>query len=501
MRQRQIAKRKAAADPRAGFDLKAYRWWILAAILVIAAFLRLNQLGSAPAGLNHDVAMNGNNALENIETRRMALYYPENTGREGLFINVQTASVAVLGNTAFALRLPAAIFGLLTVWAVYCLGVEWFSLPIGLTAAFFAATSFWHLVFSRAGLRAVSAPCFLVWSLYLLCLGLRRGRAGVTGAAGLLYGLGFHTYIAYRVTPLLIAVVLWYEFRRSRDWKGMAVFVAGAVIAAAPLAAYFVSHPGSFGQRTVSLSVFQTAHPAQELFTNVWKTAAMFLFAGDPNFGHNYASRPELFWPVAIFFAIGVVVAAWRRSATNVFLLVWMGVGLLPAVLSHDTMPHALRSILVIPAVFLLAAIGAGVAASWLAGRTPGYVRVAGPAVLAVVLIAEPYRVYFDLWSVHPEVTKWSNVALAGIADQLNAMPVEQPKYVAVNILRAQLLNAVPVQAMTIMFLTRTYTPPDQKRLNIHYVSPMNFPTLPGRDFCQSVSRHIPPDAALVCVQ
>src|SRR5437899_7138532 len=118
------ARRAGPAIPQPLLSAASYRRWILIGILAAAAILRLQQLGSVPAGLNHDVAMNGNNALENLESHRLALYYPENTGREGLFINIQTASVAAFGNTAFALRFPAAVFGLLTVWAVYCLGAE-----------------------------------------------------------------------------------------------------------------------------------------------------------------------------------------------------------------------------------------------------------------------------------------------------------------------------------------------------------------------------------------
>ena len=60
-------------------------------------------------------------------------------------------NLAAFGNTAWALRVPATIVGILTVVGVYFLGVELFSESIGLLAAFLIATSLWHVHFSRMG--------------------------------------------------------------------------------------------------------------------------------------------------------------------------------------------------------------------------------------------------------------------------------------------------------------------------------------------------------------
>src|SRR5262245_27530320 len=192
----------AAKEPQS----RTWVWLLL--IVAVAAFLRFYQLDSIPPALSSDEAHNGNDILEALETGHFRVFYPQNAGREGLFINFQAVFVALLGNKAWVLRLPSAIIGVLTVLGLYYLAAELFTVPIGLAASFFLATSTWHLNFSRIGLRAISAPLFLVWSVYLLVLGLRRKSMPMLAAAGVVYGLGFHTYTAYRVTPLLIAVIL-----------------------------------------------------------------------------------------------------------------------------------------------------------------------------------------------------------------------------------------------------------------------------------------------------
>src|SRR3989344_1810889 len=244
--------------------------WVLLLIVIIAAFMRLVNLPTIPPGLYPDEAMNGNNALEALETREFKVFYPENNGREGLFINIQSVSLALFGNEPWALRLPSALFGILTVLGIYFLTRELFNTElsdnpninagnlrlsdnhklirseyIALLAAFLLATSFWHINFSRIGFRAIMAPFFLTWGIYFLLLSLRKITSSlkstpkksqitnhksqtnskfktktknlwdlVLGAwclpvlAGLVYGLGMHSYIAYRATPLLILFII-----------------------------------------------------------------------------------------------------------------------------------------------------------------------------------------------------------------------------------------------------------------------------------------------------
>ncbi|MCI0423102.1 MAG: glycosyltransferase family 39 protein, partial [Acidobacteria bacterium] len=145
---------------------------VFAVILLTAAFFRFNQLELYPPGLYPDEAMNGNNALHSIETGEYRVFYPENNGREGMFINIQSLSVRVFGNTPWALRAVSALFGTLTVAGLYLLTRRLFNWQIAAIAGFLMAISFWHVVFSRIGFRAIMAPLLLVWGLYFFWRGL-----------------------------------------------------------------------------------------------------------------------------------------------------------------------------------------------------------------------------------------------------------------------------------------------------------------------------------------
>jgi len=99
---------------------------LIGIVVALAAFFRLYDLKNVPPGLYPDEAMNGNNALETVVTGDYKIFYPENNGREGLFINIQAVFLKFLPREPWALRLPSALFGILTVLGIYLLTRELF---------------------------------------------------------------------------------------------------------------------------------------------------------------------------------------------------------------------------------------------------------------------------------------------------------------------------------------------------------------------------------------
>src|SRR5712671_489092 len=158
-RKKPRSRLRTAALPNEALSTRDSHIWLIL-ILAIAAILRLYALGSIPHGFTNDEAQDGLSARQAIH-EGLRVFYPENNGREGLYVNFATPLLLALGNTIFAIRLPSAIFGILTVWLTYLLGVQLFSRRVGLLGALFVATSTWHLFNSRLTNRANAAPLFL----------------------------------------------------------------------------------------------------------------------------------------------------------------------------------------------------------------------------------------------------------------------------------------------------------------------------------------------------
>jgi 4-amino-4-deoxy-L-arabinose transferase-like glycosyltransferase len=480
---------------------------LLLLIMGVAAFLRLYQITALPPGLFPDEAMNGNDGLESIETGHFRVFYPQNGGREGLFLNIQAGFVYLLGNKAWVLRLPSEIFGTLTVLALYFLARKLFSPAVGLLASFFLATSFWHIVFSRIGLRPAGSGFFLVWAAYLLVEGLSRASDGGAYrgrmiAAGAVYGLGFHTYIAYRATGALILLIFVYYFVEARKaawlaaWRNaVAVYAGAAALVVAPLVLYFARNPEAFVHRSAEVSVFRVPQPFLEVLINIRRMAQMIFFRGDYDWGHNIALRPEVFWPVAIAFALGVTLgcrAVYQRVRSwfaYAVALLWLVLAAVPAVLSIQNMPNAMRAILMVPAVCILAAAGAEWMYLQLAARVrPRLLQVGGAAVL-LALCYEPYHSYFDVWGTNPEVGLAFNAGGADIAARINATPKTAAKNVVV--VAPGLPPGMPHAVQTVKFLTRSYTKQQQQETNVHYITRLADSDADGVAFCEQVGRKI----------
>ncbi|MFA4890281.1 MAG: glycosyltransferase family 39 protein [Candidatus Paceibacterota bacterium] len=470
--------------------LRKNRTIVLFAILALAAFFRFYQITTIPPGLFSDEAVNGINTLEANDTGNYKVFYPENNGREGLFINIQALSVQIFGNKPWALRGVSAMFGIFTILGLYLLTKGLFKKEsVALFASFFLATSYWHINFSRIGFRAIMAPFFLVWGLWLLWrlipkedhkdefpdslaqrlhsqqhVELHRKKIISSAAlffAGLIFGFGFHSYIAYRVMPILL-IPAFIILLKDKYFKEILIFLLGIFIAVMPLAVYFYVHPSEFLGRTSQVSVFTSPTPLFDLGKNVVLTIGMFFVAGDFNWRHNFAGAPELWWPVAALFLIGLVISFKKFLVPRYALLVlWIILALAPVMISNEGIPHALRAIIVIPAVMIFAALGLDAVLQKIPQKA---------AVLVIILFTlvslQTFNQYFIKWANNPNVPSAFSKDAADTANYLNSLPKETPKYV---IMESENQN-MPMSVNTVMFLTDTYLEKYQKEKNIKYI-------------------------------
>jgi len=384
-------------------------WPLLILLLIVAggAFLRFWQMGEIPPGVYPDEAKNANDVLVSLQSGTYPLFYPENNGREGLFLWLIALAFKWFGVSVASLKLPSAIIGTLTIVAVYALTKQFFLYAqrdmnasvrlqfshfavsaAALLASGFVAFSFWHINFSRIAFRAIFVPFLLAAAMAFTFHAARTRNLLSISAAAFLWGIGFYTYIAFRVSiviPLFVigATFILYFFQnppfKTAGWlKRMYITdgcwkwdIGAAVFAAtvAPIAFFFATNPGTFTSRSGGISVFDAPQPFTALLSSISLHLQMFFFMGDNNWRHNVAGEAQLLWPIAILFLFGILYALWTtyeglryRNWSLVIaqgaLALWFVALLAPAFLTTEGAPHALRAIGVIPVVYLYAAFG-----------------------------------------------------------------------------------------------------------------------------------------------
>ncbi|MCU0653374.1 MAG: glycosyltransferase family 39 protein [Candidatus Pacebacteria bacterium] len=419
----------------------------LGLIMLVTIFTRIYKLDTVPPGLWPDEALNGVQAI----FEPYHLFYPENNGREGLIMALDAISFKFLGISMFAFRLVPAILGILTVLGVFFVAYELFRKKnLALLAAFFTATSFWHINFSRINFRAIMLPLILCWSFYFLLMGMRKKNWWPFAASGMVFGIGFYTYSSFRLAPfiLLAVIAVWWlasrkEKARGRFFGQASLMLLATFFTALPIGLYFLNgRMDEFYGRLGPISVFSLSSPVNAIIDSTWRHLVMFNIYGDPNWRHNFAGDPQLFLPVGIMFLIGIYLLFkngigflktrdWRGLAPYATLSAWFGVMLLPGILTYEGLPHALRVIGTIPACYILAALGGVFAYDRLKTKIEDK-NVLAVTVVAFLLfagIAPVYR-YFGQWAQSPRTIESFSSDLVAVGNYLKANAGGYDKYV-----------------------------------------------------------------------
>lgn len=185
---------------------------ILAIIILLAGFLRFYHLPSVPPALNSDEVAIGYNAYSVLKTGRDEYNTPFpltfrsfDDYKMPVYVYMVAGSMAMFGNSDFAVRFPSALFGTLTILVTYFLVRVLFKKNdlMPLLAAGLLAISPWHLMFSRSGYEANVSVFFISLGVLLFLLGLKRG--GYFIGSAIAFTCAVWTYHTARIfVPLLL---------------------------------------------------------------------------------------------------------------------------------------------------------------------------------------------------------------------------------------------------------------------------------------------------------
>jgi 4-amino-4-deoxy-L-arabinose transferase-like glycosyltransferase len=228
--------------------------YLIVLILLFALFLRVYKVNEFPHGLNADEAAIGYNAYSLLQTGKDEFghswpinFQSFNDYKPGLYFYLVLPFVKVLGLNEWAVRLPSAILGGLTVLLVYLFVKDQFSKATALIAAALLAVSPWHLHFSRGGWETNAATFFIVLGFYLFFKALKKPRYFVFSTVA--FALSMLTYHSARlVVPLLglgLIVFNWQGVFTKKNWSSLAgSFLAGMVFVI-PLVFSFMGEAGA----------------------------------------------------------------------------------------------------------------------------------------------------------------------------------------------------------------------------------------------------------------
>ena len=380
---------------------------ILFVILLLASFLRFYQLADFPVGFHSDEASLGYNAYSLLKTgkdenNQFLPLYIDSFGdfRPAGYFYLLIPFVKFLGLSEFTVRFPSAIFGVLTVLAVYFLAKELFTNsknpkphtlnPVPLLTALLLAISPWHINLTRASSESSVAMFLVVLGFLFFILAVKKARTRLLVLALLSSVLSFFFYHSPRLfVPLLtftVALILQNQLRGRK---------LRLVLFAVPLfslltALLLIVLPGGGGGRIGQVSIF--SHPEVQLVldeqireegvgANVFITrffhnkvvnhfyklsenylayfSGSFLFfqGGLPLWYRIPSSGLFYLWQLP-FLILGISFLIFEKDVFVKIPLLWTLIGPLPAAPTFDDVPNVQRSFFTVIGLIMILSFG-----------------------------------------------------------------------------------------------------------------------------------------------
>jgi len=317
-------------------------WMPVLAVTLIALVIRLWALGEAVSIPISDEYTFAQVAMYLRVDIQYPLLHPFDGGYAfpWLYPYLLHESLSLFGSSVASLRLPSAIFGTLTILALYLLGKYLFNRRIALLAALLLATFPPHVHFSRIALNNVADPFFGVLALGLFARGLHTNRRSDFALGGLALGMTQYFYEGGRlVFPML--ELLWlmtnvYPQRRF-DLRQLAAGFFAVCALALPIYLSFATAGYSPTPRLdmvapspTRFDLIASTTVARNILPESYleRMAGVLLF-----FVHTLDNSPEFYGgpqpmittPVVPFFLLGLAYALlkWRHPGVRL-LLIWL---------------------------------------------------------------------------------------------------------------------------------------------------------------------------------
>lgn len=361
---------------------------LLGVIILVAFLLRFWNLSTIPVSLSHDEVAIGYNAWSILQTGKdeYGTSYPvlfrsfEDYKLPG-YIYSTVISEKLFGLTPFGVRFPSALFGVLTVAALYLLVKEIFpdkNSKIPLLTAFLFAISPWHINFSRAAFEANGSLFFIVMSVLFLFKSIKNNKYLIFASLFAVISIYFY-YTARLLLPIVfVCTFIFYKKEFLKDIKYAFIAVIIAIIIIFPLSKHILNEGNS---RLAQVSIFNDkslTNPYSEAILRnnnsliskvVYNRRVAFFQEFSDNYLKNFS--PDFYftngtgplgllylWEIPFFFS-GIYFLLKVNKSWKWIILIWFLTVPLVGGLSLGQ-PNALRTLANAPVASLFTAIGLG---------------------------------------------------------------------------------------------------------------------------------------------
>jgi hypothetical protein len=206
-------------------------WVILFIVLCVAALLRIYRLNE---GLWLDEILTQVNYTKASFGEIFTTYDSQN--QHFLYSLLSHGSYLLFGESAWALRFPAVLFGLASIWALYKFSTEVSSKREALLSCALFTFSYHHIWFSQNARGYTGLLLFALLTSWMLIKGFNENRPRHWVVYGIVSALGAYTHLTMVIivfSHFIIYILHLYRYRREdRDnrWMPMVGFFLAGIL-------------------------------------------------------------------------------------------------------------------------------------------------------------------------------------------------------------------------------------------------------------------------------
>ena len=238
--------------------------WVaaLAAVFVLALFVRVYRIGELPygwhvdeAGMSYDIYSMINYGTDRYYKFNPVYFINFGGGQNALYGYICAVFMKLFGLSLTVIRIPAVLSGMATWLFGTLILKEYFDKKFTLMGSFLIAIIPCFILQSRIGLESLLFLSTSTTALYFLLLSVRKGLWQLYAFTGIVLGLSLYTYaVSYLVVPIfLLCMLLYLLYLGKMKWKYLFSLGIPLAVLASPLILMIIIN-------TFQLSEIATVH-------------------------------------------------------------------------------------------------------------------------------------------------------------------------------------------------------------------------------------------------
>lgn len=350
-------------------------------IIILAAVIRLWDLGNVPPSLTPDEASLGYNAYSILKTGRdeygklfPIIFKSFGDYKPGLYVYLTIPSVAILGLTEFAVRLPSALSGVLIVYLLYLITAKLFkSLKIGnwsleIVVALVATFNPWLIYFSRGAWEANFSLMLTLIGIYFFLKSIEASKYIVHSSV--FFALTLLTYQGAKLSTLIVVLILTIIYLKDINKIARTFLAKSLLIGIIITSPVVLSLFNGQSSRLEVFSIFSYRRPIEETgkylnnyyylyhseplnyfraisgrWFNVFSGSFLFFEGDSQNPIHTAPYQGVMLLSDLLFLPLGFFMLFKNKlEKSHKFILIWLILAPLSATISRDT-TNAVRSL------------------------------------------------------------------------------------------------------------------------------------------------------------